>query len=131
MGLDTSHNAWHGAYSAFMRWRTEIARAAGICYIDEKEGRYQMPWHVYEDKNYYGEWDHDPSDPLVVLLVHSDCEGEIPPRLCGPLADRLESLLPQLSMDAGGHVGIVREKTETFIAGLRAAAAANEPLDFH
>jgi hypothetical protein len=30
MGLDVSHDAWHGAYSAFMRWRTEIARAAGI-----------------------------------------------------------------------------------------------------
>lgn len=30
MGLDTSHNCWHGAYSAFMRWRQEIAKAAGI-----------------------------------------------------------------------------------------------------
>jgi hypothetical protein len=30
MGLDVSHNAWHGAYSAFMRWRTEIARLCGI-----------------------------------------------------------------------------------------------------
>ncbi len=30
MGLDVSHDCWHGAYSAFMRWRQEIARAAGI-----------------------------------------------------------------------------------------------------
>jgi len=30
MGLDTSHDAWHGAYSAFMRWRTEIARCIDV-----------------------------------------------------------------------------------------------------
>jgi hypothetical protein len=29
MGLDTSHDCWHGAYSAFMRWRSELCRAAG------------------------------------------------------------------------------------------------------
>ena len=30
MGLDTSHGCWHGAYSAFTRWRTVLAQAAGI-----------------------------------------------------------------------------------------------------
>ncbi len=30
MGLDTSHGCWHGAYSAFMRWRETIAAIAGI-----------------------------------------------------------------------------------------------------
>ena len=30
MGLDISHDCWHGAYSAFMRWRIEIGKAAGI-----------------------------------------------------------------------------------------------------
>lgn len=30
MGLDTSHDCWHGAYSAFMRWRRAVAKAAGI-----------------------------------------------------------------------------------------------------
>jgi hypothetical protein len=24
MGLDTTHDAWHGAYSAFMRWREKV-----------------------------------------------------------------------------------------------------------
>ena len=28
MGLDCSHNAWHGAYSAFMRWRQKLADVA-------------------------------------------------------------------------------------------------------
>lgn len=30
MGLDTTHGCWHGAYSAFGRWRDELARVAGI-----------------------------------------------------------------------------------------------------
>ncbi len=25
MGLDTSHDCWHGPYSQFMRWRTWLA----------------------------------------------------------------------------------------------------------
>jgi hypothetical protein len=29
VGLDTTHDAWHGAYSAFSRWRELIAVAAG------------------------------------------------------------------------------------------------------
>ena len=30
MGLDTTHGCWHGAYSAFGRWRDGLAKAAGI-----------------------------------------------------------------------------------------------------
>jgi hypothetical protein len=30
MGLNISHDCWDGAYSAFMRWRKEIARVSGI-----------------------------------------------------------------------------------------------------
>jgi len=29
MGLDLTHGCWHGAYSAFMRWRQKIAELAG------------------------------------------------------------------------------------------------------
>lgn len=30
MGLDTTHDCWHGAYSAFHRFRHGIARAIGL-----------------------------------------------------------------------------------------------------
>jgi hypothetical protein len=30
MGLTTTHHAWQGGYSAFHRWRMELAKAAGI-----------------------------------------------------------------------------------------------------
>ena len=40
MGLDTSHNAWHGAYSAFMTWRKKIAHLAGFPPLELMEGFY-------------------------------------------------------------------------------------------
>jgi len=39
MGLDTTHGCWHGAYSAFHRWRAGLANAAGIP-LDLMEGYY-------------------------------------------------------------------------------------------
>lgn len=39
MGLDCSHGAWHGSYTAFGRWRREIARLCGIP-LDFMEGFY-------------------------------------------------------------------------------------------
>jgi hypothetical protein len=81
---------------------------------------YAIPWDAYK------------SNPLWVLLRHSDCDGEIAPEHCGHIADKLEELLPCLpSAPDRGHIGDWRETTERFIAGLRAAAAANEPLYFH
>jgi hypothetical protein len=37
MGLDTSHDCWHGAYSAFHRWRHAIANAIGLR-LDHMQG---------------------------------------------------------------------------------------------
>ena len=41
MGLDTSHDAWHGSYSSFMRWRKRIANVAGLPPLELMEGFYQ------------------------------------------------------------------------------------------
>lgn len=38
MGLDVSHDAWHGAYSAFTRWRHEIAPEDCARLADRLEG---------------------------------------------------------------------------------------------
>lgn len=126
MGLDTSHDCWHGAYSAFMRWRQAVAKAAGIGNLNLMEGFYGgegggISWALLGD------------DPLVKLLHHSDCEGSLDAVDCGPIADRLESLLPALDAmgDGGGHVGGYGDKTRTFIAGLRLAASRGEDVEFH
>ncbi len=134
MGLDTSHDAWHGAYSAFSRWRHELAKVAGY-QVARIEGQIHETTlidcgHIV-DKNYYGEWDEAPDDPLIMLIAHSDCEGVIHPQHATLLADRLTELLPLLTGDGGGHIGSYREKTEQFIKGLRLAVERGEDVDFH
>ena len=154
MGLDTTHDCWHGAYSAFMHWRKKLAEVAGLPPLELMEGFY------YHDEigtlqavrrslgsgplDFLAEsidelerslpilWDRLKPDVLHELLSHSDCDGELAPGICGPLADRLEELLPLLpDENQGGHIGHWRDTTQAFIDGLRVAAAANEPVGFH
>ena len=145
MGLDTSHNCWHGAYSAFSRWRNQLAEVAGYTFFKAGDPRiYEtacLDWGninaTIGDDLLSRTWPAIPvrpdgtSDALIVLLAHSDCEGEIQADMCAPLADRLEQLLPLLDGDGGGHVGNYREKTQAFIDGLRDAAAKGEVVGFH
>jgi hypothetical protein len=160
MGLDVSHDCWHGAYSAFMRWREGIAKAASIP-LWAMDGYYEAPpdgpmdWARARDGgpecgSYNGPTLHrwiekiaatlplpwslyDQRDPICIILNHSDCEGSIDAGDCALLAARMEELLPALDAmgDGGGHVGGYGDKTRTFIAGLRAAAAAGEDVEFH
>jgi len=151
MGLDTTHDCWHGAYSAFMRWRQVLAEVAGLPPLDLMEGFFN---HGSSGSGalYFGQltplwqdkadrlaeqlpirWDCLKPSPLHELLSHSDCDGEIPWESCDGIADALEGLLPALEAkgDGGGHIGMFAEKTQTFIAGLRKAAAAQENVRFH
>jgi hypothetical protein len=142
MGLDTTHDCWHGAYSAFSRWRHEVARAAGyaVWKIKHDDGTemdtIMLDWgHVTQD-NLMGKWEATPADPLIVLFAHADDEGMIYPAQGAPLADAIEALLPELERRGtgaghiegrGGFAGVAR----SFIAGLRKAAAAGEAVEFH
>ncbi len=158
MGLDTSHDCWHGPYSAFSRWRIAIAQAAGIPLMlmdgfHERPSPEAMKWAAPRDggpecRSPYGpslhrwcsrvdallpiSWDSLRPDPIHALLNHSDCDGEILAADCGPIADRLAELLPLLpDVFAGERVGVWRDKTQTFIDGLRRAAAAGEDVGFY
>lgn len=140
MGLFVSHGCWVGAYSAFSRWRIQVAVSAGYQLMDslpEEQaqghfGKYPMiEWSGVRGENFRGEWTRTPPDPLIVLIVHSDCDGVIHPAQAKPLADRLEELLPLLPDEvAPGHIGHWREKTQAFIDGLREAVDLNEDVTF-
>jgi hypothetical protein len=142
MGLDTSHGCWHGAYSAFTRWRDKVASVAGYALwpVIESPDEYgrgygrdyvMIDWGHVTAANLLGEWDATPADPLLVLIAHSDCDGVIRPQQAGPLADRLAEVLPMLpNEEAGGHIGHWHTKTQQFIDGLRTAAEAGEEVVF-
>lgn len=133
MGLDTSHDCWHGAYSAFGRWRNELARVAGYSFY--KQDGMDIPlidWGHLPDETLFGEWERTPDDPLIVLIAHSDCEGVIHPAQAEALAKRLEELIPLLPQERdSGHIGDWRAKTQQFVDGLREAVERNEDVEFH
>lgn len=157
MGLDISHDAWRGAYSAFALWRETLAQVADLPPLSLMEGfyspdNYRNPFycfgcHKLSDgyavesiiKSLPIKWDSLKPDVLFVLLDHSDCDGEIEVQFLKPLADRLEELLPALEeidkdWKGSGHIernGGFAGTTRKFINGARAAALAGEPLGFH
>ena len=132
MGLNTSHGCWDGAYSVFMQFRQRLAFAAGIP-LAIMRGFYSGGETVADCGRRWPlpvlEWESLKPRPLHILLNHSDCEGEIAVADLIPLADDMESVLPLLSDSPEGRD--TRDDAEKFIAGLRRAAEANEPVDFH
>jgi hypothetical protein len=148
MGLDISHDAWSGAYSAFSRWRDKLAEVVAIP-LPLMQGHYghlfpldniandpTVPvWSKDALMGYHNllpiSWDILKPDVLHILLHHSDCDGTIEAEHLIPLADRLAEILPLLpDGDGGGHIGNWRAKTQQFIDGCRLAASLNEPLIF-
>jgi hypothetical protein len=131
MGLDTTHDAFHGAYSAFNRFRQAVASAAGGSFPphDDKSLDPEM-WYTGDGVS------QDSHPGLWEFMSHSDCDGDISPEMCAKVADDLEALLPKIEALAwpdAGHIarrGGMVKVTEKFIAGCRSAHAANEPLEF-
>jgi hypothetical protein len=139
MGLDTSHDCWHGPYSQFMRWRSRLHviilrdrrdKMGDAAFDAQPWGRAQM--YTYEEciKVDGPGWPYvSETDPLDVLMSHSDCEGEIAAEMCGPMADALQDLADR-RMPERGIYDDVKPATLRFIAGLRRAAAAGEAVVF-
>lgn len=101
MGLDTSHGAWHGAYSAFMRWREAIACAAGLPPLGLMDAFFEKDNYMDPFRDFAKQfpslgqalydslpirWDALKPSPLHELLYHSDCDGQIEAKRCGPIA---------------------------------------------
>lgn len=144
MGLDCSHNAFHGAYSAFNSFLQEVAHAIGGSYPPhwkrDISGRLIQPLQrdesLYDNRWYWGDqgYSHESNPGLSEFFCHSDCDGEISPEMCKIVADELEPLLEKMPEESLGHIaarGGYRKVLQYFIDGCRAAHAANEPLDFH
>lgn len=128
MGLDTTHDAWHGAYSAFSRWRDELVVAAGYRSDRSDIAEWNDSLTIEEVA---GKWKRELDEPLVYLLWHSDCDGVIRPKQAVLIADRLTELLPRLpETDDPGHIGNWRAKTQRFIDGLRRASAEGKKVKF-
>ncbi len=115
MGLDTTHDCWHGSYGGFKDFRDAVADAA------RQVKDYVPRYNNRPIRAFYGWWDDDhPYDHVLdVFFVHSDCEGYIFPKDAEPLASALDDLVERLPH---GDQWSARELLQTFIRGLRKAA---------
>ncbi len=160
MGLNCSHDAFDGAYSAFNRLRQFVCYTLGIisgeycsfpphyAYTSASEADKQHYSPLYEgqfrkipeldpDKFYVPELLDKRRPGLWEFLSHSDCDGEISPEMCLRVAEDLEWLLPTVKgmhdLIETGHIarnGGYAKVIETFAQGCRRAASNNEPLLF-
>lgn len=127
MGLDVTFDAFQGSYSLFNRWRNEVARAAGYeisMYSDGTEQATIVLAPRWTEENYDGVWEVDPGDILLVLLVHSDCDGIITPKHARKLAARLFGLVPWIDNPTYKNITI------QFAEACGTAALRRRPLRF-
>lgn len=114
MGLDTTFDCWHGSYSWFGDFRCELCNAAGMGNLEKYMGYGPKATKKYPSKK---------REPLVILLNHSDCDGQIEVPDLVPLAGRLKMLKPKVDAEWQDHV-------QRFIDGLLRAWKARQPVIF-
>jgi len=131
MGLDCSHDAFHGSYGAFSRFRDALVECIG--------GRVDRGNTFEGEKSYwwFPEGMNSSTNPgLYEFFSYSDCDGEISPEMCARLADEMEAILPFVEKwpdNLGGHIerdGGFVAVTKRWIKGCRAAALEGVPLEF-
>lgn len=133
MGLDTTHDAWHGAYSSFMEWRVWLANQIGLN-LYEMEGFSDRDYSNPNRKLGAIKWD-TVDDDLKYLLNHSDCDGYLTPTQCKKIASRLTDLLEGKSIPESYTLadddGYFLSKTKKFRDGCLKAFKDKQRLEFH
>lgn len=111
MGLDTTHDCWHGAYGGFKIFREAVGKAAGLPYRKAKDGDglvLDIDWEQVTEGQIAGQWgkqdpvgyrtpgSYDPPirDDVLYLLIHSDCGGKLRRGYLPRLRKRLSELVP-------------------------------------
>jgi hypothetical protein len=124
MGLDTTHDCWHGAYSSFNKFRRFLASQIGVD-LDKCEG--------YGGDIEFSSIDHD----IVPLLDHSDCDGILTSSECGQIYNGLNDISEKLYIEIN-HKGntdpelqYYLDKIYQFRDGCLLAASNGENVEFH
>lgn len=154
MGLDTTHDCWSGGYTSFGMFRDVVGKAARLPHRKPNLmlGEYGLDvlainWDSVTERQIQGHWGrrgptveaadiYSPpvTDPVLYLLVHSDCDGKLRRGYLPALKARLEEiepeyerLIPKMPAGYARLSGALRR----FINGLDAAIEAGEHVEFH
>jgi hypothetical protein len=99
MGLNTTHNAWHGPYSSFNNFRRAILKAYNNTDLFEYGG-YESRCKKDLDKQSPGlALSNIDDDGILLLMDHSDCEGLIRWVDCKLVADSLGKIISKVATD--------------------------------
>lgn len=139
MGLDTTHDCFHGAYSAFNRLRKAVARACGGSFpphLPDYDAAFLAREPCPDRDMWYFEDEVVPPehlDGMRAFLGHSDCDGILTPTDAALVEAFLRWASPLVETGGGGHIargGGARAMAEQFAAGCEVAVAAGEPVEF-
>jgi hypothetical protein len=119
MGLDTSYDCFTGAYSSFNRFRARICETAGL-------------GNIYDYLGYGGNKPYpvNQEEPLMILIDHSDCDGEISAEDCKPLQNALIELRKKTDPDNPDDEEF-RHRLTQFIDGLEDAIKHKDSVEFY
>ncbi len=118
MGLDTTHNCWHGPYRAFNRFRYSLGHQIEIN-LNDYNG------YGTEDGKNLADIKHD----LMPLFNHSDCDGSLSiddqKRIVKGLNQVLENFNDEINSDLSFKDDIIQ-----FRDGCLDAISKNEIIEF-
>ena len=155
MGLDTTHNAWHGSYGSFMVFRKWLAKKLGIPlelmegYYSEESFRPNM-FKLLDYKFPKGDelemsgirelrgmlplkWEAFKESPLHEFLYHSDCEGDFEVESCKNISLAMTKILNDIDAEGGPkeEEKYWYDKLKQFADGFWLAYEKKEKLEFH
>jgi hypothetical protein len=118
MGLDTTHNCWHGDYSSFMTFRIQLAKQIGINLLDFAGFDGNKSWKYIN---------HD----IKTLLKHSDCDGSISANQAKKIVSGLNSILENFKTTGDNFTDDrLKERIIQFRDGCLDAISKNESVLF-
>lgn len=112
MGLDFGQCEASWSYGGFHRFRIRLAQEIGVD-LESMEG--------FRDGG--NKWDNL-IDPIIPLLNHSDCDGELSSEDCSKVAPRLRQLV------SGWDDDYDKRQALTLVEGMELCAATGEALIF-
>jgi len=118
MGLNCTHGCWDGPYSYFNTFREWIAKQVGIdlrSMLGFKEGGGGIPWDGF---------DH----PIIPLLNHSDCDGELTIEECHSIIKGAYEILEKIPT---GEYNEFADALYKFATGCESAVELNEHVNFY
>ncbi len=136
MGLDVSHDCFHGAYSAFNRFRQSVARACGGSFPPHDEDFRRDNGSIPDRKTYYWNDDGIPEAhhaAVATFLGHEDCDGTFTPTEAAGVAEFLRWAAPKMNEEVQGHLSWATTMGDVairFANGCARAANADEDVEF-